>query len=371
MVQYGKVSSMQIVLTLVVCKLFAVITYTPVYTEKAEITAVFLGGVVSTLILLAAATPVILLFRKTQDDILTLSYRLNPGFGFIVFILLLIGVLAAAVDTMVDFQFFMVNAVFPDASRFIILITLMIAAFYASLMGLEGIARTGTILFLIVLIALVTIAFTLHNRINLLNLKPVLYEPVKSILSVAWQDTARNMELLIFMMVVPNIKGKAAKSLLGYILLISVLLCTISFLVATVLGEFTFRQIFPFYMIASVVDSKIIRRFDAIHMTLWVITAFLRTSLFLLTATSLLKRVLPYHIGKWSCLFSSVVILVAAGFLSGDLQSSNLLYDFIGKGYPFVILIVLLPIILLLNLKRISPSASKNREQQRKEEKPE
>ena len=108
------------------------------------------------------------------------------------------------------------------------------------------------------------------------------------------------MELIVFMMVVPNIKGKTIRTLIGYTITISALICLVSFLVTAVLGEFIFRQLFPFYMIASVVENNVIRRFDAIHMILWVITAFLRTSLFLLTAEQLLKRVVSYHIGKWS-----------------------------------------------------------------------
>ncbi|SCH07171.1 spore germination protein (amino acid permease) [uncultured Ruminococcus sp.] len=364
MVEYGKVSTAQIIMTLLVCKVFTVITYTPVYTDKSEITAVFLGGACSTFILLAAAVPIILLMRKTNEDVVSLSYRIHPVFGKAVFLLLFASTMVVSINTLVHFQFFMVNAVFPNVNAWIIVVTMFLAAFYAVFMGMEGLFRTGAIVCLLLALFLVTIGFTLYDRIDLLNLKPLMYDPVKSVLSVAWQDTSKNMELLLFMLLIPNAKGKMSRSVVIYVLATSAMLCLISFLVATVLGEFTFRQIFPFYMIASVVDVEIIRRFDAIHMTIWVLTAFLRTSIFMLAANSLLHRVLPHRLAKWSLPAVGALILGFSLFLSSKLQYNNMIYQFFETGIPLVVLTIILPIILLLFHRKTVPpqTAQKQKE---------
>lgn len=352
MVKHGQISSAQLVMVMVVSRMFTVITYTPVYTTKPEITAAFLGELCSTLVLLAICIPMLLLFRKTQEDILTLSYRVGPRFGFLVFLFLFLGTMLSAINTLVQFQFFMVNAVFINASSVVIVLTMLIAAVYAAAMGLEGLARVGSIFFLMVLIFLVTIGMTLFDRIDLLNLKPLLNEPWKTVLFVAWGDTTRNMEVIPLLVLAPQVKGKLTHTIFYYVLWSSLMLGVISFLVTTILGEFTFRQTFPFYMISSVIDSKVIRRFDALHMIIWVLTAMLRLALFLLTGNQLLKRVLPKRLSGWGIFIEGLLTLGCALWLSSSLQYTNWIYQLIGNGWMILLLSVVLPVILLLLKKR-------------------
>ena len=84
----------------------------------------------------------------------------------------------------------------------------------------------------------------------------------------------------------------------------------------------------------------------------------------MLAANSLLHRVLPHRLAKWSLSAVGAPILGFSLFLSSKLQYNNMIYQFFETGIPLVVLTIILPIILLLFHRKTVPpqTAQKQKE---------
>jgi spore germination protein KB len=180
---------------------------------------------------------------------------------------------------------FMVTEMMPETPIQAILILGISICVMATSLGIEVIARTVEIFFPWVMVLFLIFILFLLPLIEIDNLKPILENGFKPVLSGSLSFTAFTfMELVVFLMIFPNVQhaNKIHMSfikgaLFGGIVLI--ILMTISILVLG--ADLTARNIYPSYSLAKKVHiGTFLERVEAIIALMWILTIFCKISIF-------------------------------------------------------------------------------------------
>lgn len=347
------ISVSQAVIMLFLCRMFNILTYMPRSTIQVETGATLISTIISIVILLLMVIPMILLYQNNYGmDVIDSTTKLSPVLGKILNLFCLIVLVLSIISTTSRFQYFMNNAVFPDSSAVSVIITMLIATTYAVFMGIEGIARTASIVFVFFIISMTVIMLSSLNQVEFINLKPAVNSAQQSIFLSTIQNISRNVEVILVLFLYPYIKGSFKKTVIGYILFSSIATTIIGLSTILILGDFIRQQVFPFYTMASIVGLGIFQRLDAIHMALWVMIAFIKISLYTWVAKGLMQRLMPDK-SKKACVWVIVsVVFVATLLLSYYLNGEWIITMIFMTTIPVFGLGMLVPGIVVFARKR-------------------
>lgn len=355
-----KISAAQAIILLFLCRMFGSITYSPSFTNTMEGSAILLADLIAVGCTLLSLIPMLILFYKNPDlRPIEESLSISKPFGLIVCWYLIVVMILAILDTITHFSFFMTNAIFPDTPSVIITTSLLIACVYGAYMGLEGLSRAAGIIFFFFLLSTLFIFVSAWKNIHFINLKPIIHTSSRDILSLIIESVSHNTEYVLLLLLYPYAKGKVFSVPLGFFIASSAGILLIGTVTILILGDFTAKQMFPFYTVASVVDMGVIQRFDSIHMFLWVLVAYVRSSLYLIVAKSLLRKALPHKLHPFAPLFPAVIVWLITTFVLTNFESIDLLENTFIIGFPVLTGAVILPVILLIHVLR-KKSCSQN-----------
>lgn len=357
-----KISASQAVILLFLCRMFGSITYSPSFTNTMEGTAILLADLIAVFCTLITLIPLFLLFRKKPElRPLGESLSINGVFGKIICCYLLLLMILAAADTVSHFTFFMKNAVFPDASSLLLTTTFLLACLYGACMGLEGLSRSAGIVFFFFLLSTLFILLSARENIDFINLKPLVHTKWSDIADMVLHNLSHNTEYILLFLLYPHVKGRFLSVSLGFWAASSIGILFIGTVTVLILGDFTAKQLFPFYTVASIVNMGVLQRLDSIHMFLWVLVAYIRASLYLAVAGLLLKSLFSGKaFSEKSAFYAPVLPAIAVWgicfFLSKSLHPFESLFSTL---LPVLLTIIILPLILLIHLYRKKPSCRK------------
>lgn len=342
-----KISGGQAVLLLFLSRAFNVLNYVPLFNKSIEGTAMLYGTLIAFLLSLVLFVPPILLFKRFNgENIIDLLFKKCRPLGYVFSFVIFACTLLSLIGTVGGFEFFMTNAVYLDALIGVISVTMVISCLISSFQGLEGIARAAVIVFAFFLVGTVFIFIAAVPSIELLNIRPVISEPVKSAFSYAFGLISKSHEFILLILLFPNIKGSVAKASVKFLTLSFGFIALANFLIISVLGDFFKSQTFPYYSLTSVIEVSVLQRLDSIHMTLWVFVSFIRITLFIIFSDIYLKNIIPKKLAKFSMPFIFTTALSVA-ILALNKPS---IADEISPQFPIIITVFLfvLPIILLV-----------------------
>ena len=309
----GNVGAGQVVILLFVSRCFNILNYVPVFAKQSEGGAILLGNLLAVLIQAAILIPSLLLFGRFENqNVVTVAYNKWKPLGWIFAILYFAIILLQAAGSLVGFEYFMTNAVYTDASILAIVLSMSAVCFWCARNGLEGIARSSVIIFVFLLASCLFISAASIDKVNLLNIHPILNDPADSVIQAALVNTSRNPELFLLPLIYPKIKGSVKKCGIGYILAAFAVLEGLDFLLLSVLGDYGFTQTFPYYTLASIADTTLFQRLDSLHMVVWVFTSFIHTALLIVVGNYCIRMVLPQRAHKFTLPAMFVFCTVAA-----------------------------------------------------------
>lgn len=299
------------------------------------------------------------LFRFYPDILLTeyVQKIIGKTLGRILafFYLLYFAYIAARV--MRDFGVMLVTFAYPDTPLFIINALLTIVVVYTVHKGVEVLARSGELLFVLIFIVAI-VGFILVLASGLIdpgNLKPVLEERISSVLKVTLTETLYFPfgETVVFAMLLPylNHPFKARKIGLLAIGLSGVILASVMAINISVLGvSLTSRSQFPLLTTIQMIQvAEFLERLDIFFMLTLVVAGFFKISILLyavVTGTANLFQIenpsrLAYPIGLVILILS---VTIASNFAEHLQEGLQLVPVFLH--IPFQIVIPLFLLIL-------------------------
>lgn len=297
--------------------------------------------------------PALFLSHRQGTSLITAGYSLWGKGGALLALLCGIYFLLSAVLTVFSTEQFMVNAVYPEASPVFFILTLTLAAAYAAHLGLESIARSGFIIFIVFILGVAFAFLGNWEQINLIFIRPLGAGGFGEVLRIAVSLTARSPEILLFAVLLPNLpkNGGRKRGVLYYLLLSSLVLEIIVFLISAVLGQLAEGEAFPFYTVGTLAKISIFQRLDAVHMSIWVLTAFIRMGLYLWAAVEMFQSLMPVKKHRFVLPFLGILALVGGMLCGMDKGAANGLHSIMFSVIPIFILLPLLSIALLITEK--------------------
>lgn len=279
MEETDKISASQLFLLLLLCRGFSLASRSPMGEgEGATLLAVILSGLVQAAVLAAG-----LFFcrRKTGT-----SPFLAPGSGFYRLQNLLYWgcCMAAAVGTVVDFVSFMTTVVYDYREGWMVAVTFAVAGALAASQGLEGMARGGGILAVLMGFGCLAIAVGLWRQYDCLNFTMTQLSLGDGLGSV-WREAAGSGELFALLLLLPYLRKAPGKSsCAGWVAVLTLLSAVVRLMTILTLGAYGGMKPFPVFTAVTSMGFWSFQRLDSVFLAVWVTLGLTRLAVFLALA---------------------------------------------------------------------------------------
>lgn len=319
--QDSRISLWQVVILLCLSRMFSVMTMCMVYTSF-NIQEMFYGALLAIPLAFVVFLPGGLLFQKRPR--LLLDNRAK--WLWMTFYLLL--ALGWLLMTLLHLDFFLGNAVFPQAPSIALLWPAVLAGCWCAYQGLEGLARYGSILFVFFAISVLLLICTAAPEMSATRLDPITTVDWGNIWAVAVNNLFQNPELIFLPLLAPRLaEGKLLKAGVWYCLLSGGLVALLFGLVCLTFGDFTTNIVYPVYSLSAAMQVGFLQRLDAVYMAIWVMLALFRIAILLWFAKGFLLHAAPKRSPLSLIFLLGGVLLGVSWILSGSLLSNRLAYN--------------------------------------------
>lgn len=164
--------------------------------------------IIGTLIML----PVFRLYRKYNDkNILDLINEKSEKLAKAISVVFIIYFFYFTVVTLARLDLFAGTIVFPETDVEYMIVFAVILCCYGAYLGLEPLGRCSVISGVLVIPALIFIMLTLVNKVDFLNLTPIFYNGVTSVVKVAVDSVGQTVEYGIIALMIPRVTGNFRK----------------------------------------------------------------------------------------------------------------------------------------------------------------
>jgi len=356
-IKLPKISSSQLIIMLVISRMFSMFTYKPTgYNISA--TAAAIAVAISVVINILIFTPTLMLLKKYEGRNVSDCAYLNFGsMGKIYSFLTLVICLFLSIECLTQFEIFMTSTIYMTASPVFFIIPMMLVVVYICRLGIESMARMANFVFGGLLFTVIAIAIAVAPEINTVWAESVSSKDVSGFFEFLAENVCNTTEIIPFMLLASNTKGNLKKGTVWFCVIIGVLFQLISFLSFTVLGNYRETVMFPFYTVAAMAESTLTERFNSAYTVLWVFMAAVKLCVYLLVAAKSLREFFLYKNDTVPLFISGSIVVFITLFTTQKITYVNAMYHFILSGIPIILLALVYPIAILI--------AQKSRERRR------
>ena len=357
----GKISAFQFFTMLFLSRTLTTVTYLSSYTKNIRLSDMLVQPFFRIFIGTVIMIPLYFLYRKNTDkNLLDITNTKSPivakGFA-IIYVLFFF---YFTVVTIARLDLFAGTVVFPETDLTYILVFAVILCCYGAFLGFEALGRSAVISSVFVIPALIFIMITLVEKVDLLNLTPLFYNGVFSVVKVAVDSVGQTVEYAIIALALPKVTGNVKKGFFIWLISQTVLMAVMFFFACTVMGNFAGTQLFPFHTLTSLAEFAMFSRLDAIFTSVWIMCAFIKAGLLIY----LQVHILTTYFGKVRKITYITVIgiltIIANLFISGKVARFTAIDNSLIKIVLTAITVVLIPLIVLMIFKREKEKCEKS-----------
>jgi len=297
MEESNKISVSQLFLLLFLSRAFSLVAYSPAGQgegERLTIVTTLLSGLVQ-----AAALAVGLRLCRRGTGV---SPFIAPGSGFyrLQSLLYWLCCMTVAVYTAVNFISFMTDVVYDYRYGWLVAVTFAAAGALAACQGLEGLARGGGILTVLLGAGCAVIALGLWRQYDWQNL---------TLRLLSWEDTLRgachgfamNGELFALLLLLPYLREPpGAVSCAGWVGCLTLAAVAVQLMTMLTLGAYGGMKAFPVFTAVTSAGFRNFQRLDSVFLVIWVVLGLVKLAVFLSLASRLSSGVFfrPWS-AKW------------------------------------------------------------------------
>lgn len=276
---------------------------------------------------------------------------LGRWLGGLIGLLFLFYALYLGALTLRDFGDFMLSTILAGTPLAVPVVMVMLLAVYAARHGLETLARTGQVLAAIAVLQILTTSVMVLNQARPDNLLPVMEHGLAPILRGAVTLTVVPFgEMFLFLLLFQNVRPtkRIRRSTLSAMALSTLLLTGVTILDIAVLGpEGVATDWFPSLGTVRTIDiADFLTRLDAVVITTWMATGFVKIAVCLLIAAR--------GLGEWTGLNEYRPLVLPLGTLMAGIamvgyENVSHMARFIHEVWPVFSLPfqVMVPLVLL------------------------
>ena len=269
---------------------------------------------VTTLIEAALSLPALILIDGGSDIISELSHGSKRAY-MLLRLLYSLYFLYIATGTIKYIAEFMHTQFRRVISPIAVIVILAVAAAYCAHLGIEALARAGTVVFWIFIALFISMALVSEGTFNTSNLTPITGNDFPAMLDYAVRDLSSGWWLPMLVVLGTHLNGSkdgAKKAAAGYLLFKLVMLEVLAVLIILVLGKFSDILGYPLLALGAYARTVFVQSFDAVNMFVWCMNAVLVCGVYLFISSEGIK-------GKKGE-FASLAITLAAGIIAYNLD---------------------------------------------------
>lgn len=342
MEETNKISVSQLFILLFLSRAFSLVAYSPAGKggggDLTLITTALSGAVQ----LLALAAGLYLCRRGTG-----VSPLITPGSGFFRLQsgLYWLCCLVVCVYTAVNFIAFMTAVVYDHRHGWLVAVTFVAAGALAACQGLEGLARGGGILAVLLGLGCAVIALGLWQQYDWLNFTLRLLPPGDTIQG-ACHGLAMNGELFALLLLLPYLR-QAPKALpcAGWVGSLTLAAGAVQLMTMLALGSYGAMKPFPVFTAVTSAGFRSFQRLDPVFLVIWVTLGLVKLSVFLSLASGLSAGLFfrPWG-GRWVWGNGLVVVVLALVLWTGPEGWMDQLHRWLAAGTVTFVGVLLLPL---------------------------
>lgn len=349
----GKISAFQFFTMLFLSRTLTTVTYLSSYTKNIRLSDMLIQPVFRIAIGTAIMIPLYFLYKKNTDkNILDIVNSKSKGMARVLAIIYVLFFFYFTVVTMARLDLFAGTVVFPETDMTYILVFAIILCCYGAFLGLEALGRSSVISSFFIISALFFIMITLIKKVDLLNLTPIFYNGVMSVVRVAVDSVGQTLEYAIIALALPRITGNVKKGFFIWLISQTILMAIMFFFACTVMGNFTGTQLFPFHTLASLAEFAMFSRLDAIFTSVWIMCAFIKAGLLIYLQSEILTKFFGKFKRVTFIITIGILTIVANLLISGQIERFTIIDNSIIKILMTIITVVLIPLVVLIFFRK-------------------
>ncbi|MCD7846537.1 MAG: spore germination protein [Oscillospiraceae bacterium] len=228
-----------------------------------------------------------------------------------------------------------------------VVLILAVASAYCAHLGIEALARAGTVVFWIFIALFISMSAVSQGTFHPENLTPITYRDFPAMLDYAVRDLSSSWWLPMLVVLGTHLNGSkngAGKATLGYLGFKFIMLEVLALLIILVLGKFADILGYPLLALGAYARTVFIRSFDAVNMFVWCMNVVLVSGIYLFIATDGLKGK-KRTAGELSAMAVTAIAAIFAYHANLDFNGEVAL---VIKTAGILLLGVILPVVLMI-----------------------
>lgn len=328
MTKRSVISVRQLFVLFFISRMIVNLTYNPHMAHSNNMWDHVLSAAISFFATLIIALPVYTLIKNQASlDIADHAFFILGKLGAAVVAVYALYYLFVCVYTLSLFNSFMLNVMSPHISLVALSGAVVLTAGYGAYKGIEAIARTAGILFILMAVSVVFIIIALLPRIRAVNYPPFLYEGSRQMFYGVLLMVAKSSCIPALAMILPLAKGNVKAGILSWNAGVYLTIAAMLTVMVGSMGDYLKTQLFPVYTAASVAEIGMLKRLDALYLGVWITGLFLKVSLFLFLFSLCIQKIWGKKAAKTTIFFGAIFIMILSILTTEIRALSRVVYD--------------------------------------------
>lgn len=299
------------------------------------------------------ALPVLFVYKIINKNEMLYEKLYKSKFYKVIAIIYSVVYLLGIVRTAARFDLFASSELFPGAEMTLFIIGIIVVCAALSLLGIGSLTRAGVIFTFIVVCATGFVMLSLWDEVSILNFTPVFQDGLLQFFGDSLLFSLQASEIGVLLTVLPQIKGNVKKGFVWWAALSGLTFVAVLFFVVGTLGVFADTQLFPTYTAVTLAKFGLLERMDALETAIWILCVVEKIALYFFVVTKNLKLIFPKIKNTVLCIGQVIVVCGVLVFVSGNLERFSFIsYTPVVVGM-YVIPVILLPLSVLIYLKKV------------------
>ena len=356
------ITTPQLFSILFLSRLIVGFTYNLECAQSTEMWDHVISAGVALVISLLICSPIYLLYVKNPNiDVTDRCLELFGKFGIVIIAIYGLYYIFVSCYTLSLFNKFVSNVMNPNISTTLLSLAVVIVTAYAACKGIEGLARTCSIILFIIMAAVIFIVFTLFSQIDVMNYSPLLLNGVADASNGVIYMISRDFYIPLMIMLLPFVNGNVKRTIIGINFTTFIFIIFVITLVVGGLGDYLKTQVFPLYATASVAEIGVFRRLDAFYLGIFTTGLFIEIAVFLFAFSLIVTKIFSKYVGRGSVVVGATLILILSLLIP---HFKVLIFAFYNMYVVFFFTIIVAFIVPCIILLKIWTQKKQRKEQQ-------
>lgn len=229
-----------------------------------------------------------------NENLSEAAHRLSKPVGVAVSGLYYLWFLFTGALNVTRFSYFVTSEMNEHASSFLLILLLIFAACYGAYLGIQSLGRVAAVIIWVMLVSFFFVMLFALKHFEITNFSPILKNKLPSNMMQAVSIACNTVEISVVPFIVPKVKEALRKKhFIIWSIGIVFLIFALYFVSIGTLGDFAQIQSYPIFTMSQISGVGILQRLDVIHTSIWIVSLFLKTAMFLVAATTALRGVIP------------------------------------------------------------------------------